>query len=125
MIAQSRALRARKNFSAGSNFWNSPASDRSEGASCAFNEASAAPQMNTRAAVERNVMEGLTIILMLYELISRTVRREWSVSSRPSRDLDKQRAQIDRLPASGFRMTRARRRSVYVHGSRHLDREVD
>ena len=54
----------------GASFWNSSASDRPEGASCAFNEASAVPQMNTRAAVARNVMEGL------YELISRTVRRE-------------------------------------------------
>src|ERR1039458_4598838 len=36
----------------------------------AFNEARAAPQMNTRAAVERNVMEGFTVILMV-------IRADW------------------------------------------------
>src|SRR6266571_1653781 len=45
--------------------------------------------MNTRAAVGHNVMEGLTIILMLYELSS---HRCAETSSRPSRELGQSKA---------------------------------
>ena len=57
-------LRLRKKFSAGSSFWNSAASDRPDGASCALQKASAALQRSTRAEADRNVIGGFTVMPM-------------------------------------------------------------